>query len=377
MKLLAVIGHVTYDADEPASLRHGVHLAAQARLLLLDRDESRQSVLAHTLGSICEVIIVQDLREATSASMGGNFDIGAAAYSLDGSGSGIEFLQNLQLIDPTAFRVLYSSFYCRGMVREATRIAGAHGVLDANEVGFVTNLNSMVSSLLASRAGTSNEAHDPEPPPWCAVSSISRRFLAELRHAACSRRAVFLWGEPGTGKDLACRTLRGWRNEWTQRVPCRPRHMTLPPAVIKVPALRDRLLDVPHLSRFLLSRIQTANQLHSRPIATDALAVLSSRSWAGNVSELQIVLQRADTVATSCGSPTITGNHVPTDLTPRRRTCDAAKDEGQRQAILCELQATGSVRAAAKLEGIDRGNYTRMMRRLGVVRADAVNQNED
>ena len=153
--------------------------------------------------------------------------------------------------------------------------------------------------------------------------------------------------------------------------------MTLPPAVIKVPALRDRLLDVPHLSRFLLSRIRTANQMHSRPIATDALAVLSSRSWAGNVSELQTVLQRADTVANSNGSPTITGYHVPTDLTPRRRTCDAAKDEGQRQAILGELQAAGSVRAAAKLEGVDRGNYARMMRRLGVVRADAVNQNED
>jgi len=59
-------------------------------------------------------------------------------------------------------------------------------------------------------------------------------------------------------------------------------------------------------------------------------------------------------------------------VTPCRRPCDAAKDAGQRQTILHELQTTGSVRGAAKLEGIDRGNYTRLMRRLGVARADSL-----
>ena len=57
-------------------------------------------------------------------------------------------------------------------------------------------------------------------------------------------------------------------------------------------------------------------------------------------------------------------------MQPGYRPSQWAKDEGQRDCLLLQLRLARSVSHAARLEGCSRANYIRLMRRLGIVRAD-------
>src|SRR5439155_6841089 len=95
---------------------------------------------------------------------------------------------------------------------------------------------------------------------------------------------------------------------------------------------------------------------------------LLKREWRGNVRELHGVLLRASQRAGPRGELTLAD--LPTDLTPPSRPSQYAKDEGQRECVLRQLRTARNVSGAARLEGISRTNYIRLMRRLGVIRAD-------
>ena len=56
--------------------------------------------------------------------------------------------------------------------------------------------------------------------------------------------------------------------------------------VVRVPALRERLGDLPDLTRFLLAELR----LERMRVTRSALAALSSRSYPGNVRELRSIL---------------------------------------------------------------------------------------
>jgi len=71
---------------------------------------------------------------------------------------------------------------------------------------------------------------------------------------------------------------------------------------ITVPPLRDRLADVPALARHFLARFAAEEGKRIRLIAPDALRVLSSFHWPGNIRQLEnamfraVVLAEADTI---------------------------------------------------------------------------------
>jgi two-component system, NtrC family, response regulator HydG len=62
---------------------------------------------------------------------------------------------------------------------------------------------------------------------------------------------------------------------------------------IRVPALRDRLDDLPELTRALLVRAAKSYGRKSLSITPDAVEILQSYTWPGNVRELNNVLERA------------------------------------------------------------------------------------
>ncbi len=62
---------------------------------------------------------------------------------------------------------------------------------------------------------------------------------------------------------------------------------------VPVPALRDRLEDVPELVRTFLDRAQRRNPaVRARTVGADALAMLSTYAWPGNVRELENLIER-------------------------------------------------------------------------------------
>ncbi|WP_027820353.1 sigma-54 interaction domain-containing protein [Paraburkholderia bannensis] len=68
---------------------------------------------------------------------------------------------------------------------------------------------------------------------------------------------------------------------------------------IRLPAVRERVEDIPLLADSILARIATAGHgLPRKPlISPDALALLRAYSWPGNIRELRNVLERASLLA--------------------------------------------------------------------------------
>jgi transcriptional regulator with GAF, ATPase, and Fis domain len=140
---------------------------------------------------------------------------------------------------------------------------------------------------------------------------------------------------------------------------------------IEVPALRDRLEDLPELCEHLLREVRRRYGLPNRRLSAEALRALALRRWPGNVRELRHVLASA---ALSATEPSI----LPADLPPERAaspgppaTPGAAETPGpididghavRVDSIRRALKATAGHRAkAAQLLGISRSTFYRYL----------------
>ncbi len=77
---------------------------------------------------------------------------------------------------------------------------------------------------------------------------------------------------------------------------------------VKLPALRERISDLPALCAYLLARMVRDRRLS---LSDEALGLLMRHDWPGNVRELRNALEHAAAV---CGGATILPQHLPVDL---------------------------------------------------------------
>lgn len=68
---------------------------------------------------------------------------------------------------------------------------------------------------------------------------------------------------------------------------------------IRIPALRERIEDIPLLAEFFLQRITRKNGMARIRLTAEAVNLLQSHSWPGNVRELENTIARACALATS------------------------------------------------------------------------------
>ncbi len=155
---------------------------------------------------------------------------------------------------------------------------------------------------------------------------------------------------------------------------------------VRVPALRDRIDDIPALTAALIRRHAADRQLELTP---DALAALSAYTWPGNVRELENAVRHAlamsrDGVIDAEDLPPAVVAAVPqrrvaagsaivpiepesdpdVPLTEAKRKAAA---EFEKQYLLRILeQARGSISAASRAAGIDRTNFRRLLQRHGI-----------
>jgi DNA-binding NtrC family response regulator len=137
---------------------------------------------------------------------------------------------------------------------------------------------------------------------------------------------------------------------------------------IVVPALRERMADLPLLFDHFLKR-------HSRrmgktiAVHADVIDMLEGYTWPGNVRELENVVERAVTLNT-------TGILVPSDFAEHFQQTEKVValfpreivplDEIERQYILYVLQRlNGNMSRAAEMLAIDRRTLYRMVERFG------------
>jgi two-component system response regulator HydG len=159
----------------------------------------------------------------------------------------------------------------------------------------------------------------------------------------------------------------------------------LSPLRIDLPALRDRLEDIPILAGRLLDRHARRIGRAGVSFSDSAMAALTAYPWPGNVRELANAIEFALTL---CKGDVIDAQHLPSyvpsaavpPVTPagsngHQVNLDVPYSEARAQvlrdfdrAYLEELmQATaGNLSAAARRSGIDRSNLRRLLRQMGI-----------
>ncbi|HEY4176479.1 MAG TPA: sigma-54 dependent transcriptional regulator [Kofleriaceae bacterium] len=157
--------------------------------------------------------------------------------------------------------------------------------------------------------------------------------------------------------------------------------------VLSVPPLRERLDDLPLLAAHFLKKHAGT---HPPALSAEALECMSAYAWPGNVRELEnaimhaVALHHGDVIdpeslpaviarATPSMGQTAAGTGaVPIEsfskelpqLTDAKRK--ASSDFEKRYLVVAMERAKGSVSEAARLAGLDRTNFRRLLQRHGI-----------
>ena len=145
---------------------------------------------------------------------------------------------------------------------------------------------------------------------------------------------------------------------------------------VTIPPLRERNGDIPALARHLLARIAEQPGLRELGITDDALALLGTYDWPGNVRQLQNALFRA---AVLCDGDGLTRADFPqiAQLALGRPAGGPVGGQASGAAGVTLFRPDGNLRALDEIEadvirlaiGHYRGRMTEVARRLGIGRS--------
>jgi formate hydrogenlyase transcriptional activator len=143
---------------------------------------------------------------------------------------------------------------------------------------------------------------------------------------------------------------------------------------IRLPALRERVDDIPLLVEYLIDRYAQKAGKKIRNIRKETLDLFQAYDWPGNIRELQNVIERAVVLCDGevfCVDPSWL---VPASPNPTAPTIPLAADLAEREMAMIENALreaegviSGATGAAAKL-GIPRQTLESKIRRLGINR---------
>ncbi|MFN8628396.1 MAG: sigma 54-interacting transcriptional regulator [Candidatus Binatia bacterium] len=137
---------------------------------------------------------------------------------------------------------------------------------------------------------------------------------------------------------------------------------------LSVPALRERVEDIPVLASYFLDRAAATYQRPIKGFAAEAMEVLRRYNWPGNIRELQNLVERAVLL---CTSDVIRPEHLADLALAGGRSAtfgEAMREEKWRRIDRALAQTGGNQAAAARLLGISPSNLARLMKSLGVKR---------
>ena len=83
---------------------------------------------------------------------------------------------------------------------------------------------------------------------------------------------------------------------------------------IRVPPLAERREDIPELVDYFMEQISQSTGLPQRKIGDDAMAVLQSHDWPGNVRQLRNNVERLMILAGGDADAVITASMLPQDV---------------------------------------------------------------
>ena len=176
-----------------------------------------------------------------------------------------------------------------------------------------------------------------------------------------------------TNRDLASLMAEGhFREDLYYRLNVVPLH---------VPPLQARREDIPELVAHFMKRAAAASGTHPRHVNEDALTVLQTYTWPGNVRQLRNVIDWLLIMAPSHPEDPIQAAHLPTDIGQtappvlRRDGQDEimglplreAREQFERQYLEAQvLRFGGNISRTANFVGMERSALHRKLRSLGI-----------
>jgi len=140
---------------------------------------------------------------------------------------------------------------------------------------------------------------------------------------------------------------------------------------IQVPALRERLDDVPLIARHFLDRFNLQYNKTIRDLSPATVQRLLRYNWPGNIRELESVIERA---VLFCSGKQLDPDCLPDEFHRSRLNNSSfvipplvPMEEIEREAILQTLERTsGNVRRSAQILRFPRPTFYRKLKKLGI-----------
>jgi len=144
--------------------------------------------------------------------------------------------------------------------------------------------------------------------------------------------------------------------------------------LLKLPPLNDRKEDIPLLTDRFIDRMNCVQNRTIKGMDLEAMQVLMSHNFPGNIRELENIIERAFIL---CQEDIIKPAHLPGSLSqnkpsvPNGNPLNAARHSSESQLILDVLKSNNFNRlAAAKELGIHKSTLFRKIKKLGIALPD-------
>ena len=150
---------------------------------------------------------------------------------------------------------------------------------------------------------------------------------------------------------------------------------------VRVPPLSERREDIPDLVAFFMEQISQATGLPQRQIGTDAMAVLQSHDWPGNVRQLRNNVERLMILAGGEPNAVISASMLPQDvgsMVPAMPNGNGgeqlmglplreARELFEREYLLAQINRFGgNISRTAEFVGMERSALHRKLKALGI-----------
>jgi two-component system, NtrC family, nitrogen regulation response regulator NtrX len=150
---------------------------------------------------------------------------------------------------------------------------------------------------------------------------------------------------------------------------------------VRVPSLSERREDVPELIDFFMDQISASTGLPKRRIAEDAMAVLQSHDWPGNVRQLRNNIERLLILAGGDPDAVVTANMLPSEIgtmvppTPNGAGGEQlmgmalreAREVFERQYLMAQISRFGgNISRTAEFIGMERSALHRKLKALEI-----------
>jgi two-component system nitrogen regulation response regulator NtrX len=154
---------------------------------------------------------------------------------------------------------------------------------------------------------------------------------------------------------------------------------------VRVPSLAERRDDIPLLVSHFMKRLSAAAGLPMREIGDDAMAVLQTHNWPGNVRQLRNIVERLLILASDDAAEALTADLLPSDLAGNpggRRASDLvislplreAREIFERDYLIAQINRFGgNISRTAAFIGMERSALHRKLKSLGVGSAQGFN----